>query len=88
MIWMYMSPFHLIQICRTMLHVWDHDGDGVVNIRDFVHTFAYAQLVKSFLFSNTKGTENDRMDYIFRSVDFSDDGGCLLEDVNCRHFDL
>ena len=71
-----------------MLHVWDHDGDGVVNIRDFVHTFAYAQLVRIFPFSNTKGTENDRMDYIFRSVDCSDDGENLLKDVNCRYSDL
>lgn len=28
-----------------MFRVWDHDKDGFVNIRDFIHTFAYAQLV-------------------------------------------
>ena len=38
-----------------MFKVWDFDKDGYVNIRDFVHTFAYAQLVyfffKSFLYN-------------------------------------
>lgn len=29
-----------------MFRVWDHDGDGYVNIRDFVHTYAYSQLVR------------------------------------------
>ena len=57
-----------------MLRVWDHDGDGVVNIRDFVHTFAYAQLVRVSPFPDSQGTDNDRMDYIFRTVDFSNDG--------------
>lgn len=57
-----------------MLSVWDHDGDGVVNIRDFIHTFAYAQLVLLDSNFNDKGTENDRLDYIFRTADCSNDG--------------
>lgn len=33
------------QVVKNMFRVWDHDKDGFVNIRDFIHTYAYAQLV-------------------------------------------
>ena len=39
----------LFQVIMNMFKVWDFDKDGYVNIRDFVHTFAYAQLVSLFL---------------------------------------
>lgn len=36
-----------------MFRVWDHDGDGFVGIRDFIHTYAYAQLVSSLALAYT-----------------------------------
>ena len=72
----FISVFQLIDvddvdICQTMYSVWDHDQDGYVGIRDFIHTFAYAQ----------RGSENDRMDYIFRTADSTRDNLLTFEDI-------
>ena len=41
------------QIISNIFRVWDHDGDGFVGIRDFIHTYAYTQLVSSLTLAHT-----------------------------------
>lgn len=62
------------KIVKTMVRVWDYDKDGFVNIRDFVHTFAYAQLVGFDWRDEKQGSENARLSYIFDSADLAGDG--------------
>lgn len=75
------------QIIRTMFRVWDYDGDGYVNIFDFVHTYAYSQLENIPSLCNNQSTPTNHFSYIFDCMDLHHNSVVSFQDMcTCQYY--